>query len=89
VQPELKYIINPSTRSRAIQFNDTNKDYCTDNFRTTKFRSNHEQSIHPIEQTKNSDNYLSEMDHCLSFGVQSVNNDNNFVCGYTRESMTR
>ena len=41
-------------------FDDINKDDCTDNFRTARLKSNHDQSVQLTGKTKNSDNYLSD-----------------------------
>ena len=45
VQPEPKSILNPSKRAKLVQFDNTNKDDNTDNFRTARLRSNHDQSF--------------------------------------------
>ena len=49
VQSEPKSILNPSKWAKVVQFDDTNKYDCTDNFRTTRLRSNHDQSVQPTE----------------------------------------
>ena len=45
VQPEPKSILNISKRAKVIEFNDTKKDDRTDNFKTGRLRSNHDQYI--------------------------------------------
>ena len=47
VQPESKSILNPSKRAKVVQFDDTNKDDRTDNFRTARLRYNYDQCIQP------------------------------------------
>ena len=70
MQPEPKSILNPSKRAKAIKFDDTNNDDRTDKCRTARLRSNHDQSVQLTGKTKYSDNYLSDMQHRLSFGLK-------------------
>ena len=65
VQPESKPILNPLKQAKVIKLDDTNKDDCTDNFRTARLRSNHDQSIKLTLKAENSDNYLSDVQYHL------------------------